>query len=361
MIRKKKQQYKDYMSDLMDKELERLEGDIASLYSNVSKGLLIEFTEFTDTFAEEDAKYRVMVANGQMTQEEYQLWLQRKTVQNEMYKATIDSMADTLVRADQLAMAMINGTLPVVVAQSYNFVQSLGFAAADKAGLSVGTFQVYNARTVQAIMNGKDVLKPKVDIPEDLKWNKDKLNKAVNTSIIKGESMDDAAKRLQQVANMDNNAAIRNARTAITSAENLGRTEASDFIRKQGVPIDDVWHCIYDSRTRDSHLLLDGTTRDKFGYFGADFLNTPLRYPADPMGDPEEIYNCRCRVSIELEGIDHSKDEELYEEFMKTNYPNDWKNLQENQHYQDKKREEIATKDYQKALKEIKEKGYMEV
>ena len=72
------------------------------------------------------------------------------------------------------------------------------------------------------------------------------------------------------------------------------------------------------------------------------------------------IYSWMVRQETS-EGIDHSKDEELYEEFMKTNYPNDWKNLQENQHYQDKKREEIATKEYQKALKEIKEKGYMEV
>lgn len=361
MRKKKHSNYKDYMTELMDNELGRLEKDITSLYSNVTKGIIVDFNKFTDTFIDEDVKYRALLESGEITQDEYILWIKRKTVQTDLYKATIESMADTLVRADQMAMAMINGVLPSVVAQSYNFVQSLGFAAADKAGLSVGTFQVYNARTVQALMNGNNVLKPKVDIAEDLKWNKDKLNKAINTSIIKGESMDKAAERLQHVSNMDSNVAIRNARTAITSAENLGRTEASDFIRKQGVPIDDVWECIYDNRTRDTHLLLDGTTRDKAGYFGVDILNTPLRYPADPLGDPEEIYNCRCRVSIELQGIDHSNDEELYESFMKEQYPEDWKNLQENQHYQDMRREEIVTKDYQKVLKEIHQNGYMEV
>jgi len=361
MRRKKHSNKKDYMSEQMDKELERLERDITALYSNVSKEVMIEFTKFTDTFKEENEKYRAMVEAGDMSKEEYTLWLQRKTVQSDMYKATIDSMADTLMRADQVAMAMVNGALPNVVAQSFNFVQSLGFAAADKAGLSVGTFQIYNTETVKALLDGKDVLKPKVDIPEDLRWNKDKLNKAINQSIIKGESMDDAAKRLQQVANMDNNAAIRNARTAITSAENLGRSESADKLKEMGIPEKEVWSCIYDSRTRDSHLILDGTVRDENGYFGADFLETPLRYPADPLGDPEEIYNCRCRMDIQLKGIDHSKDEELYKQFMQENYPDDWKNLQENAHYQDKEREKMATKEYQKVLKTINQNGYLEV
>jgi hypothetical protein len=74
---------------------------------------------------------------------------------------------------------------------------------------------------------------------------------------------------------------------------------------------------------------LDGTVRDENGYFGVGIINKPLRYPADPEGDPEEIYNCRCRLSLQLKGIDHSKDQELYESFMKDNFPQTWETMQE--------------------------------
>lgn len=316
------------MSKKIDKELERLEKDIASLYSNASKDMVKKYQAFAKNHAEKYNKYKAMVESGEMTQAEFQGWVNREIVQSDLYKATVKSMTDTMVRADAAAMAMVNGKLPSVVAQSYNFVQSLGFAAADKAGLSVGNFQIYNAQSVQALMRGdKNVLKPKVDVAADKRWNQNKINKAISTSIIKGENIADTAKRLQGVAAMDGNAAIRNARTAMTSAENLGRSEAADDLKEKGIPEEEVWSATFDDRTRETHMMLDGEVRDEDGYFGADFLDTPLRYPADPEGDPEEIYNCRCRLSIRLKGIDHSKDAELYEKFMRENYPDSWKNL----------------------------------
>lgn len=348
---KQKKQQSDYMSNKMDSELGRMEKDISSLYSNVQKEISADFQKFTDTFKKEYDANRIKVAEGKMTQEEFSLWTQRKTVQSDLYKSTIDSITKTLVKADQAAMAVVNGRLPSVVAQSYNFVQALGFSAAQKAGISAGTFQVYNARSVQALMKGnKNVLKPNVDVPEDTRWNHDKINKAITTSIVKGDSIPDVAKRLQGVTNMDRNSAVRNARTAMTSAENLGRSEAADDLKDKGIPVEEVWSATYDDRTRESHLMLDGTVRDENGVFGADFLAHPLRYPADPEGDPEEIYNCRCRLNIQMQGIDHSNDRELYEQFMKENYSDDWKNLQSNEHYQETEKQREAALERKEAL-----------
>lgn len=350
-MRRKKHQQSDFMSNKMDSELGRLEKDIASLYSNVQKEISADFQKFTDTFQKEYDANLVKVAEGKMTQEEFSLWTQRKTVQSDLYKSTIDSISKTLVKADQAAMAVVNGKLPSVVAQSYNFVQALGFSAAKKAGISAGTFQVHNTRSVQALMKrDKNVLKPKVDVAEDTRWNHDKINKAITTSIVKGESIPDVAKRLQGVTNMDRSSAVRNARTAMTSAENLGRSEAADDLKEKGIPVEEVWSATYDNRTRDTHLMLDGTVRDENGVFGADFLAHPLRYPADPEGDPEEIYNCRCRLNIQLKGIDHSNDEELYKQFMQENYSQDWENLQNNQHYQDMQAEKEAALARKEAL-----------
>ena len=241
-----------------------------------------------------------------------------------MYKATISKLTDTMVKADIAAMALVNGNLPKVVAQSYNFTQALGWASAQKAGLSVGTFQVYNARSVQKLLKGSNIMK-NVDVPEDTKWNRNKISKAITTSILKGDPISKTAEKLQQITGMDESAAIRNARTCMTAAENLGRTDAAEDLRNNGVPIEEVWSCVHDARTRETHVLLDGTKRDEStGLFGDGILDTPLQYPADPDGDPEEIYNCRCRLSIELKGIDHSNDDDLYKQFMMENDPDSY-------------------------------------
>ena len=353
-MRRKHNNDKDYMSNKMDRELERMEKEISSLYSNVSKEIQQDFQKFTDTFQKEDDAQRAKVDAGVISEQEYSLWRQRKIVQSDLYKSKLDSMSKTLVKTDQAAMAIINGKLPSVVAQSYNFVSALGFNAAKKAGISAGTFQVYNARSVQGLMKGKNVLKPNVDVDEDIRWNRDHINKAITTSIVKGDSIPKTADRLQGVTNMDRNSAIRNARTAMTSAENMGRAEAADDLKEKGIPVEEVWSATYDSRTRDTHLMLDGTVRDEDGLFGVGIINTPLRYPADPEGDPEEIYNCRCRMNIQIKGIDHSNDEELYKQFMQENYSQDWENLQNNQHYQDMQTEKEAALDRKDRLLEEK-------
>lgn len=326
----------DYMSRQMDKELEALEDRLKAIYANASYDVNAEFAKFAKTFEAKDAEMAKMVAEGSMTDAEYSLWRQRQILQTDLYKASVDKMTVTMLNADITAMATINGDLPMVVAQSYNFVQSLGWKQADDAGLSVGTFQIYNADSVQTIIKDNPDLLKSVDVPVDKKWNKEKINNEIVSSIMKGDPIPKVAENLQKVAKMDENSAIRNARTAMTSAENLGRSESADRLKSQGIPVNEMWNATYDSRTRDTHLMLDGTMRDENGYFGADFLTTPLRYPADPLGDPEEVYNCRCRMSVVLEGIDHSQDGDLYEEFMKSQHPDDWEKMQENKGYKAK-------------------------
>lgn len=56
-----------------------------------------------------------------------------------------------------------------------------------------------------------------------------------------------------------------------------------------------------DERTRESHRELDGVRVDN----DEEFLPN-LKYPGDPEGDPEEIYNCRCRIVARIKG--HSYD-----------------------------------------------------
>lgn len=331
---------KDYMSDKMDTYMEQIEDRLSALYANAAYDVNQKFAEFAKGFEKQDANMLAQVEAGKISQEEYTQWRSRKMLQDSMYRSTVDEMSTMLVNTDVAAMALVNNAMPSVVAQSYNFTQALGFEAAKKAGMTQGTFQVYNARSVQKIVKDNPKLLKEVDRETDSAWNRDKINKEITAGIVQGEPIPKISDRLQRVANMDNNAATRNARTAMTAAENIGRSEAADELKEQGIPMEEVWSATYDDRTRETHLMLDGTVRDENGYFGADFLVHPLRFPADPDGDPEEIYNCRCRMSLQLKGIDHSNDKELYEQFMKENFPETWKSLQENEGYQAKQEQE---------------------
>jgi len=317
----------DYMSDKMDSYMEQIEDKLSALYADAAKEMQGKLSDFMEGFEKQDANMQAQVEAGKITQEEYSQWRNRHIVQNDKYKSTIDSLSTMAVNADVAAMAMVNGAMPMVVAQSYNFTQALGFEAADKAGLTQGTFQIYNERSVQKLIKDNPNLLKDVDMDADKKWNTEKMNREITQGIIQGEPIEKVADRLQRVTDMDRNAAVRNARTMMTGAENMGRAEAADDLKKQGIPMDEVWSATYDNRTRESHLELDGTVRDENGVFGASFLAHPLRYPADPEGDPEEIYNCRCRLSLQLKGVDHSKDQELYEQFMKTQYPESYERV----------------------------------
>lgn len=320
----------DWMARMQDKELIYLEERISALYEEASHDVTEEYERFFTDYQLEYDNRLAMVESGEMTEDSFKRWCRNHIFQQNRYQAMIRMLTDVLVNADVAAMAAVNEQLPYTLAESYDFISSLGFEAADRAGISMGTFQIYNADSVQAIIRDNPDLLPVVDLPEDELWNRNHINNEITQAIIQGDSMQQVAQRLQRVAHMDNNAAIRNARTSMTAAENLGRSESARRLRQRGLPVKEVWSATHDARTRDSHLLLDGTRRDeKTGKFGVGIIEEPyLRFPADPEGQAKEIYNCRCRLNVQIAGIDHSKDDELYEQFMRENYPEDWNELE---------------------------------
>ena len=326
----RRQSNSDYMSREMDKELEEMERSIHTLYQDADTELRRRLSDYLSQYEEDNQDMRERLENGDISQEEYERWANSRIIRSQRYERQIDALADVLVNTDVAAMALVNENLPAVIGNSYNFIASLGFRAAEEAGLSVGNFQIYNASSVQMLIRENPDILPVVDVPEDERWNRSRINREVTQSIIQGDTIPQVADRLQRVTNMDNNAAVRNARTAMTASENMGRAQASRRLRDAGVPNREVWSATMDNRTRDTHLLLDGTYANEDGYFGEGILHPDhlMRFPADPNGEPQEVYNCRCRLSIQLEGIDHSQDGDLYRQFMEENYPDDYASLQ---------------------------------
>ena len=110
--------------------------------------------------------------------------------------------------------------------------------------------------------------------------------------------MDKIASRLSKVTDMNETAAIRNARTMVTGAENKGRQDSYARATADGIILAKEWISTNDSRTRHSHAVLDGAIVDQDKKF-----DNGLMYPGDPNGRPEETWNCRCTVAAVVKGF----------------------------------------------------------
>lgn len=317
---------------MVDEQLEDLEARLTAIYTDVAKEMQKDMDSFMDRYKAEDEKKKEQVENGELSQEAYESWKERQIFRSDAMQAKIDDLTSRAVNADKQAMAMVNDQLPETYATSYNFGGYKGEVLANAAGYDYTGFTIINQDAVKTLMKDNPDLipwKPDVDVTEDKKWNREKIQEAVLQGVVKGDSMDDVAKRLLPVVNMDKNAAIRTARTAVNGIENKGRKDATERVKEAGIPMVERWSCTHDDRTRDTHILLDGTEPNEKGQYGEGILDTLLEYPGDPAGDPEEVYNCRCGTTSTIEGIDHSKDQDLYAQFMEQNYYEDWVNVKE--------------------------------
>ena len=105
----------------------------------------------------------------------------------------------------------------------------------------------------------------------------------------------------RELARKNRNAAIRNARTYTTAAENKGRVDSYERAEEMGIKLKKKWMATLDDRTRVEHRHLDGMTVAPDEDFEVDGYR--IAYPGDPSAEPEMIYNCRCTLVSEIEGI----------------------------------------------------------
>ena len=354
-IKKKEYGTDDVGYKKTDKALEKMESRLSSAYVKADKEMEGKLTKFLSQYAEDDAKMQAKVTAGKMTEEEYLQWRERKMFLNKKMEAQIDSLSKDMVNVDRLSNQIINGELPSIYVTNYNYQGFRAEMMAQAGGIEFNSFTIYNADAVARIAKTENpnlLPHPRIDIPKDLRWNKEKIGSAIQQGILQGEPIDDIAKRLRDVTDMNHSASVRNARTATIGAQNAGRNDASKRIQESGIEMVDVWSCTLDARTRDTHLELDGQERGEDGYFTTMF-GDKLEYPADPNGDPSEVYNCRCRLNSIIKNVPHSKDEELYDEFMQEEYYDTWLSQKEAEaNHNSREHMKVLEKEYVKEKQE---------
>ena len=279
--------------------LTRIERKVEKVYRKAATETRNKLNEYLKKYKADDEKKREAVKSGDLSEEAYQKWRKDHMIKGKQYQDMLDVLADDYVNADKIAMSIVNEYTPEAYAINRNYA-----AFEIEKGLQIDTsFTLYDRHTVERLIREKEILlpKPRVDIPKDRRWNRQHIRDQITQGVLQGDSIPNIAKRLQKVAQMDKAAAIRNARTAVTGAENAGRVDGYKRAQEMGIDLQQEWFASLDMKTRHSHRQMDGVRVN----VGQKFPNG-LRYPGDPEGPPEEVYNCRCTLVAALTGFDFS-------------------------------------------------------
>lgn len=296
-----------------ERRLRELEAQIAELYRTSSRELGDKAAAYFKKFEKRDAEMRDKLNAGTITKNEYQQWRMTQIGRGERWEALQSELSRRATHADQIAADYINGATPNLYAENYNYQAFTIEQAATRMtvnGLASDvSFTIMSEDTVKRLMTGKNHIGFRtvhVNPKRDYSWNAKRIWNELTAGIIQGESMGEIANRFYSVMGSNRKAAVRNARTAVTSAQNGGRMDAMWRAMEQGYPAKKQWVATMDERTRLSHVLMGGETVDANKPF-----SNGLMYPGDPDGDPAEVYNCRCTMVDADERFRTAQDDEL--------------------------------------------------
>ena len=286
-----------------DQKLEEMEKRLSAIYSRAEKEIGERWKEYlVEAQAEIDElqkEYEIAKKGGDEKEirkagKKLSKAKRERTLMDKRFKDLTETTAKQFANVNKTALAYVNGQLPEVYSINYN--------ALEKSVDGVGgySFSLVDADTVKNLATTDKSLLPykQLDEKTDVRWNVKKMNAEVLQGILQGEPMDKIANRLSKVTGMNETAAIRNARTMVTGAENKGRQDSYARATADGIILQKEWISTNDSRTRHSHAVLDGAIVDQDKKFG-----NGLMFPGDPSGRPEETWNCRCTVAAVVKGF----------------------------------------------------------
>lgn len=279
----------DAGQERLEKEFEKLSKQLRKEYSQASKEVEAKLNTYLKEFEKKDEIKRAAVRSGALSKSEYEEWRVGQVAIGERWKEMRDVLAQDLTNTDKIARSMINGKMPDAYAIGHNYATF----TVEKGSLVDTSYTLYNRNAVMRLVQDSPGLLPSkfdINIPKDLRWNRQHIQSAVTQGLLQGDRIPNIAKRLRNVTNMDYKASVRNARTAMTSAHNKGRLDSLFRAKSMGIEVSKEWVAYIDNVTRDSHVDVNGEVVPIEKTF-SNGLDAP-----GGMGPPEEVYNCRCTM-----------------------------------------------------------------
>jgi len=318
----------DYMHDYTDHELHKLERKIRYEYAQAAKEVEKKANENFRRFHEKDEVKRKLVKEGKLKRKEYLEWRRKQLLVGARWKDFKNNLSKDLLLTNEKSRSIAEKFSYSAYANNFNFGI---YEAETKSGVDTG-FALYDRDTVEFLLRDNPDLLPPPGKETSLNiatgraqlWEKQKIQSAALQGILQGESIPDIAKRLAKaVCDSNMAAAIRNARTMTTGAENAGRRAGHARAEQMGIHLEDVWIATLDGRTRHEHRLLDQQSVKVGEPFKVGRYE--LRYPGDPAGPPWLVYNCRCTIIGKLKGVDDDIDKIRHKSDLKGMSYEKWK------------------------------------
>lgn len=287
-----------------EKLIKDMEKRINKEYAQAEKEIEAELQDYFRRFEIKDKKWLEWVENGTKTEKEYEAWRTQQMAVGQKWEAQKNMIAEEMHHSNEIARQIVNDTTPQIYGYNHDWAT---WQVEHDAKVNTG-YTLYNKDAVARMLkDDPDLLPPpsqrtldRIARNKETLWNKQQLQSVMMQGILQGDSIPKLATRLSTtVGERNRKAAIRNARTMATGAQNAGRNNAYKRAEKKGIDLEKTWLATMDNRTRHSHRWIDRETVP----MDEDFSNG-LEYPADPKGDPAEVYNCRCSMRAEVKGLE---------------------------------------------------------
>ena len=297
----------DFGHRLTDQALCALEKRIAAEYQKAASEMTGKIDAYFESFKKRDAEQLQLMQDGKITKQQYTQWRLAQIGRGKRFEALRDRVAERMTNANEVAAAYINDQTPGIYSLNRNYA---AYAIEQQVGRDVG-FDLWDEQTVKRLIVEQPDLMPYYPSKRavrrgiDLAWGKRQITAQITTGILQGESIKHLADRLQtHIPDMNRNSAIRAARTAVTGAQNAGRLDSYLRAEDMGIRLKKRWLSTLDNRTRHAHQLLDGQTQPNDKPFHS--ILGDIMFPGDPNAVPANVYNCRCTLIAEVEGVDMS-------------------------------------------------------
>lgn len=264
-----------------------------------------------------DEKWRQWVKDGKRTEKEYQQWRKGQLAVGKRWSQMKDTIAEDLNHVNEIARDICAGQQVDIYAINHAFGT---YQIEHNAGINT-SYTLYNHEAVENILANDPELLPPPGIRvsraiaegKATRWAKQKIQSTMLQGILQGDSIPELAKRLAtNVSDSNYKAAVRNARTMATSAQNAGRYESYRRAKGMGIDLTIEWAAVLDNRTRHSHRQMHGQRREVDEPFtitdGGRTFN--IMWPADcnssqSNAPQREIWNCRCTLLSWVKGFEH--------------------------------------------------------
>ena len=297
----------DYGAQVADQAIADLAKQVRKIYEQAAKELQAKLDSFVKRHKAADLKKQAALAAGEITKAQYDLWMTGQVFQKRQWQAKVDQAARIMHNANKTAKDIVQKGRFSVFAENYNYS---AFRAEKHFGLNLN-FNIFSTDTVSRLINGFPKLLPewKIDKAKDYVWNYQKIKNSIIQSIIQGEGVEKAVKRLiNDLVTQNWNRMRTFIRTAITGAQNAGRQKQMEDAEKMGIHGKKHWLATLDDLTRDTHQELDGQEvpiKEPFKVKVKGKIEE-IMAPGDPNALPCLVYNCRCTMFEVYEGIDRT-------------------------------------------------------